>query len=169
MSNLPSEGVFDAGKVGYASVDGLEKVEHGEVGAVEGWYVVEVEGQIGGTAGYLLAVLYKLLNTCHLGKGGSHGASAPCAYLLGVLCQAAAALDAGAAHVYDYLEVSRHSLYPGFGQQHALLLGEHVALARRAVDEHAFQPVAGQEVGIGGYGLVVYLAVGVEGGERRIY
>lgn len=131
--------------------------------------MVEVEGQVGGTAGYLLAVLYKLLNTCHFGERGSHGASAPCAYLLGVLCQAAAALDAGAARVYDYLEVGRHSLYPCFGQQHALLLGEHVALARRTVDEHAFQPVAGQEVGIGGYGFVVYLAVGVEGGERRVY
>ena len=82
--------------------------------------------------------------------------------------QTLALAQAAAAHVHDHLEAGGRRLHPLFGQQHALLRGEHVALARRAVDEYALQAVLGQHGGIGGDRLRVDVAVGAHRGERGV-
>ena len=162
------EGVLDAGKVGDASVDRLEEVEHREESTVEGGNVVVVEGERGCSGCNFLAVLHEFLNAPYFGKRRGHGANAPRPDGCGVLGQAATAAHTGAAYVHNHLEIVRHGFHPSLGQPHALLLREHVALARGAVDEYALQTVACQQGGIGGNGLVVHVAVSIERRKRCV-
>ena len=124
------KGVFDTGKVGDAPVDRLEEVDHREVGAVEGRYMVVVEGEVGSSRCYLFAVFHQLLDAPDLGEGRCHGADTEGAYLLCMSSQAAGTLDAGATHMYDDLETLGCGVHPHLGEVDALLFGEHVALAR---------------------------------------
>ena len=137
--------------------------------------MVEVERQIGSAAGNLLAVADQLFHPVDLRERAGHGAHAPCTDTLGMVRQHAAAAHTAAAHVHDHpegLALLRFHLggspHPGLRQAHALKLGEHIPLARGAVDEHTLQTVAGQQLRIGGDNLIVNLAVRQKRRKRRV-
>ena len=162
------EGILDAGEIGNTPVYGFKEVEHREVGVVESRNVVVIERQLRCAGGYFLAVFHELLNAPDAREGRSHCSDAPRSDLLRVLCHAAAACHASAAHVDDYLEIFGHGLHPHFRQLHAFFLGEHIALAGRAVDKHAFKSVAPQQVGIFGDRFKVHCAVLIKRRKRGI-
>ena len=99
------EGVFDAGEVGYAPIDGLQEVVHRQEGSIESRDMIVVERQVGSTAGYLLNIFHQFLDTCHLGERRSHSPNAPGAYLLGMGCQLTALAYTATAYMHDDLEV----------------------------------------------------------------
>lgn len=103
-----------------------------------------------------------------LGKGGSHGADAPCSDLRGMTSQLAGALGAAAAHMYYNFEIIGLGGHPCLGQTLALVVGKHISLARRTVDKHALQAVFLQHCRIRGYRLIVDFAVLEEWRERGV-
>ena len=164
------EGVLDAGKVGDATIDGLEEVVHREEGAVEGRDMVEVEGQVGSATGYLLAVLDELFDTTDLGEGRSHGADAEGTDCLSMLGKVLGTTDTGAAHMYDDLEVLEilGGSHPSLGNLLALVLGEHIALATGTVDEDSLQAVALEQSSIFRDDGQIDVAVGIHRSERGV-
>ena len=164
------EGVLDASEVGNAPIDSLQEVEHREEGAVEGGDVIEVEGELRRTAGYLLAVLDQFLNAAHLGEGRRHRTDTEGTDGLGVFGKILGTANTGAAYMHDDLEVREilHGSHPRLGDLLALVLGEHIALATGAVDKHTFQTVAIEQCGIFGDDTEVDAAICVHRGERGV-
>ena len=72
------------------------------------------------------------------------------------------------SHVDNHFESFGFRLHPSLGQLHSLLGSEHIALARRTIDKHAFQPVFLQHCGIGRDGLKIDVAILMHRGERCI-
>lgn len=72
--------------------------------------------------------------------------------------------------MYYYLEVGvvAHGGYPCLGETLALVVGEHIALARRTVDKHALHAVGAEHVVVGGDRLKVEVAFGGKGGEGGV-
>ena len=96
------EGVFDAGEIGDASVNGFQKIKHGKERAIESRDVVEIEGELGSAAGNLLAIFNEFFNASHLWEGRSHRTDAPSADGLGVFRQTSA----------SFMRSSSVSIYP---------------------------------------------------------
>ena len=146
----------------------LDLLKHRQICAVEGRDVVVIEREFGSAGGYFLYVFHQFLYASYLGEGRSHGADAPRSDFGGVAGEFAACAGAAAAHVHYNLESFGSSFHPCLGEAFAFVVGEHIALARRSVDEYSFESVFLKHGGVGRYGFEIHVTVGQEGGERRV-
>ena len=116
--------VLDTSEVGDATVNSLQQVEHGQECAIERRDKIDFR------------------------EWRSHRTDAPCTDFLRMLSQTHTLTQAAAAYMYYHLEALRSYRHPTLGKQHALLGGEHIAFARRTVDENALESVLLQHLGI---------------------
>ena len=70
--------------------------------------------------------------------------------------------------MHYHLETFGGGFHPGLSQLLPFVFRKHIALAGGAVDENAFQTVAGQHLGVGGNGSKVDIPLCVKRGERGI-
>ena len=70
--------------------------------------------------------------------------------------------------MHNHLEALWSYLYPTLCKLHALLGGEHIALARRTIDENTLQSVFLQHLGISLDWFKIDVAVCVEWGKRSV-
>ena len=122
--------IFDTGKIGNASIDSLQEVQHRQIGVVESRDVVVIEGQVGCTTGNLFTILDELFHPSDPWERRGHGTNTPGSDLLRMSSQVTTRFDAGTAYVYNHFEAGGSCLDPSLGQPFPFLLGQHVAFAR---------------------------------------
>ena len=134
--------------------------------------MIIIERKIRGCRCNLLTVLDKFLYTSDTGEGRCHRANAPCTYGLCMLGQSPALAQAATADVNNHLKILWCHLHPPFSQLHSLFRGEHIALARRAIDKNTLQSVFLKHCAIGSNGLQIDVAIwvhGCKGGINQSY
>ena len=160
--------VFDACKVRNPPIDGLQQVEHRQKRAVERGNVIVIERQFGRSSSDFLAIFHEFLDATDFRERRSHRADAPSTDFRSVGGQFLALAQTATAHVNDDFETFGLHRHPTLGQLHSLLGREHIALARRTVDKHAFQPIFVQHFGISLDGFKVDVAIRMHRCKRCI-
>ena len=115
-----------------------------------------------------LAILDQLFDPADLRERRCHRTDTPGADLSSMSRQFHTLAQAAAAHVHDHLEAFGNRSNPLLGQSHTLFGRQHVALARGAVDEDAFQTVLVQHRSIRRDGFEIHISVPVKRRERGI-